>query len=120
MKILGNILWLLFGGIILGLLWFLAGILCFLTIIGIPLGAQCMKFAGFVFWPFGRDIDYGGGMGSFLLNALWLVLFGWELAAASLVVGLFWCITIVGIPFGIQSFKFAKLALMPFGAEIIP
>jgi uncharacterized membrane protein YccF (DUF307 family) len=113
-------MWCLFGGAILALFWFLAGILCFLSIIGIPIGLQCMKFASFVLYPFGRTIEYGEGLGNFLINLLWIALFGWEIAAASVAVGVFWCATIVGIPFGIQSFKFAQLAFMPFGARILP
>ena len=119
MRTLGNVLWILFGGAFLSLLWFLAAILCFVTIIGIPVGIQCLKFASFVLYPFGRVAEYSGKMGHFLLNVLWILLFGWELAIASLIVGVFWCVTIVGIPFGIQSIKFAQLAIMPFGAEIV-
>lgn len=120
MKILGNIIWVILGGLIMALLWCVAGIICCITIIGIPLGIQAFKFASLVFWPFGRDVDFSNmGVGSVIMNILWLVFLGWELAAGSAVLGLFYCITIVGIPFGLQWFKFAKLALMPFGAEIV-
>jgi uncharacterized membrane protein YccF (DUF307 family) len=119
MRLIGNIVWVLFGGLILGILWSVAGILLCISIIGIPLGIQCFKFAIFTFWPFGRDIELGSGLGSFLLNVLWILFFGWELAMAALVIGLVWCLTIIGIPFGLQSFKFAKLALMPFGSRIV-
>lgn len=115
----GNVLWILFGGAILALLWFLAAIICFVTIIGIPIGIQCLKFASFVLYPFGRAAEYGGSVGHFLLNVLWILLFGWELAIASVIVGLIWCITIIGIPFGVQSIKFAQLAIMPFGTTIV-
>ena len=96
----------------------LAGIAMCITIIGIPLGIQCFKIAGFVIFPFGKKIHYSGGAGKLILNIIWIVLCGWELALASLGMGLIWCITIVGIPFGLQSFKLAKLAFMPFGARI--
>ena len=119
MKTFGNVLWILFGGAFLSLLWFFVAILCFVTIIGIPIGIQCLKFASFVLCPFGRVVEYSEKMCHFLLNVLWILLFGWELAVASLTVGLIWCVTIVGIPFGIQSIKFAQLAIMPFGAEIV-
>lgn len=119
MRILGNIMWCVFGGAILSALWFLAGVVCFCTVIGIPFGFQCFKFGSLLFWPFGRDVRYSNRTGSFLLNVLWLAIFGWELALVSLIIGLLWCITIVGIPFGIQSIKFARLAVMPFGANII-
>ena len=119
-RTVGNVLWILFGGAFLALLWFLAAIICFISIIGIPIGLQCLKFASFVLYPFGRVAEYSGKMGHFLLNVLWILLFGWELALASVTVGLIWCVTIVGIPFGIQSIKFAQLAIMPFGTEIVP
>ena len=116
---LGNIIWFLFGGIFQGLSWFFVGLLWCLTIVGIPVGKQCFKMAKLSFFPFGKEIVYGGGAGSFLLNILWLLFGGIELALVSLVNGLLFCVTIVGIPFGLQCFKLAKLALMPFGAKII-
>lgn len=119
MRTVGNILWILFGGALLALLWALAGLLCCLTIVGIPLGLQCFKFAGFVLHPFGRTVLYSSRTGHFVLNLLWLLLCGWELAVASFCVGALWCLTIVGIPFGLQSFKFAQLAAMPFGARVV-
>ena len=118
MKLIGTILWFLIEGIFLFLAWIMAGIVMCITIIGIPLGIQCFKIAGFVLFPFGKQIRYGGGAGKFILNMIWIVLCGWELAIASLIMGLVWCVTIVGIPFGLQSFKLAKLAFMPFGARI--
>lgn len=118
MKILGNILWFVFGGLWLGLEWLIAGLLLCCTIVLIPAGLQCFKLAGLSFLPFGKEIDYGGGTGSFLLNLLWIVLFGWEIALTALFAGIVMCVTIIGIPFGKQSFKIAKLALMPFGSKI--
>ena len=120
MRVIGNILWFVFGGVILAVLWFIAGLLCSITIIGIPLGIQCFKFANLALWPFGRDIDFSkAGVGSFLINILWILLLGWELAMTALIIGIVYSITIIGIPFGLQAFKFAKLALMPFGARIV-
>ena len=119
MGCLGNVLWFIFGGFLSGLSWLLAGILWCVTIAGIPVGMQCFKFASLSFFPFGKEIRYGGGAGSLLLNILWLVLSGLPLALESAVLGCLLCVTIVGIPFGLQHFKIAKLALMPFGAEII-
>jgi uncharacterized membrane protein YccF (DUF307 family) len=120
MKAIGNILWFLLGGFLLALLWALAGIVLCITLIGIPFGIQCFKTASLMLHPFGYDVDYGTmGVPSFFGNILWICLLGWELALTSLAAGLFCCITIVGIPFGLQSFKFAKLALMPFGAKIV-
>lgn len=83
------------------------------------MGLQCFKFAGFMIWPFGRDIYYSNNIVDFFWNILWIIVFGWELAVFAFFIGLIWCVTIVGIPFGIQCFKFARLALMPFGARII-
>lgn len=120
MSFIGNILWLLFGGIILALLWAIAGILVCLTIIGIPFGLQCFKFAGFVLWPFGRQVVIGEfGVGGLIGNILWILLLGWELSIAHLITGIIFCITIIGIPFGLQHFKLAMLAILPFGAKII-
>ncbi|WP_313528859.1 YccF domain-containing protein [Anaerotignum sp.] len=119
MSILGNILWLIFGGVFSAIGWFLAGIICCITIIGIPIGLQCFKFAKMVIWPFGTQIDYGNlNSGSIILNVIWILFCGVELAISSLTMGAICCLTIIGIPFGIQHFKFAGLALLPFGAQI--
>ncbi|KAF5081142.1 Inner membrane protein YccF [anaerobic digester metagenome] len=119
MSILGNILWLIFGGLLTAIGWFLAGIICCITIIGIPIGLQCFKFAEMVIWPFGTEIHYGNlNSGSIILNVIWILLCGLELAMGSVALGIACCVTIIGIPFGIQHFKFAVLALMPFGAQM--
>ena len=118
MGCLGNLLWFLFGGCISGLSWCLDGCLWCITVIGIPVGMQCFKFAALSFFPFGKEVHYGGGAGSFLLNLFWLVLSGIPLALESAVLGCLLCITVIGIPFGMQHFKIAKLALMPFGSEV--
>ena len=118
MGCLGNVLWFIFGGCISGLSWCLAGCLWCITFIGIPVGKQCFKFAALSFFPFGTEVRYGGGAGSFLLNVIWLLVSGLPLALEHLALGIVLCITIIGIPFGLQQFKLAKLALMPFGAEV--
>ena len=120
MGCLGNVLWFLCGGFISGISWLLMGCLWCITIVGIPIGLQCFKFATLSFSPFGKEIVYGGGVGSFLLNIVWLVLSGLPLAIESAAIGIVLCITIVGIPFGLQHFKLAKLALMPFGSHVAP
>ncbi|MDO4531580.1 MAG: YccF domain-containing protein [Bacillota bacterium] len=118
-QVLGNVLWIILGGLVSAIGWFLAGILCCITIIGIPVGKQCFKFAQMALCPFGKVIDYGSmGSGSILLNVFWVLCCGIELALTSAVMGLLCCITIIGIPFGIQHFKFAMLALTPFGAKV--
>lgn len=119
MRTFGNILWFIFGGLLLSLMWGIIGAICCCTIIAIPIGVQCFKFASFVFWPFGRDVVFSNGVGNFLLNVIWILMFGWELALTSCFFGLLWCIIIVGIPFGLQHFKFARMALMPFGSQIV-
>ena len=119
MKTIGNIFWFFLGGIELAVMWAVAGLLCCISIIMIPIGVQCFKFAGFVIWPFGRTVINTGGVGKTLINLLWILFFGWELAIISVVFGLLWCVTIVGIPFGVQCFKFAQLALMPFGSTVV-
>ena len=118
MRLIGNILWFLFGGFLLGLSWFFAGILWCDTIIGIPRGLQSVKFANLTFCPFGKDIQYGGGAMSLLANIIWLLISGLPLAIEAFVFGCLWCVTIIGIPWGKQYFKLAKLALMPFGATV--
>lgn len=75
--------------------------------------------AGLAFFPFGKEVVYGGGGASFLANVIWVLLFGWELAVGYLLLGLVWCITIVGIPVGKQCFKLARLSFTPFGAEVV-
>ena len=118
MGILGNILWFIFGGFAAGLSWVIAGIGWGITIIGIPIGLQWFKFAGLAFFPFGKEVTYGGGAMSLIANIFWLLLTGIPMAIADVVWGCILCITIIGIPFGKQFFKLAKLSLMPFGAMV--
>ncbi|NLO21457.1 MAG: YccF domain-containing protein [Syntrophomonadaceae bacterium] len=120
MNFIGNLIWLLIGGIIAAVLWALSGVVLCITIIGIPFGLQCFKIAGFVLWPFGREIELGHfGAGGLIFNIIWLIVFGWEFAITHVIIGLIFCVTIIGIPFGLQHFKFAMLGLIPFGARII-
>ena len=118
MGILGNILWFLLGGAVEGLTWLVLGLIWCVTIIGIPIGKQCFKFAILSFFPFGKDVEYGGGAFSLLANIIWLIFTGLPMALANLGWGCLLCITIVGIPFGLQFFKLAKLSLMPFGSRV--
>ncbi len=117
MKTIGNILWFIFTGFETGLAWFFLGILWCITIIGVPFGKQCFKFAKLSLWPFGNQAKTNFGKHP-LANIIWLIFGGLELAIFFLIVGILWCITIIGIPFGKQCFKLAKLALMPFGATV--
>ena len=118
MSLLGNILWLIFGGLLSGLSWVLAGVIWCVTIVGIPIGVQCFKMSLLAFMPFGKQVTYGGGAVSFIVNVIWFFVSGIELAAENFLLGCLLCITIVGIPFGKQFFKIAKLSLAPFGASV--
>ncbi|MCH9275695.1 YccF domain-containing protein [Bifidobacterium amazonense] len=119
MRLLGNIVWLIFGGLLLSLGWAIVGLVLCVTIIGIPLGIQAFKMAELTLTPFGKTVVYRGGVGSTLANIVWMVLVGVWMALGYVGAGLVNCLTIIGIPFGIQSFKMAKLALWPFGADIV-
>lgn len=119
MGCLGNILWFIFGGFLNSLAWLFFGVLWCITIIGIPIGIQCFKFASLQFAPFGKEIvTVNDGAGSFILNVIWLITCGWEMALANLISAGLLAITIVGIPFAVQALKLAKLSLMPFGKDV--
>ena len=119
MSCLGNILWFICGGLLSGLSWCAAGVLWCITIVGIPIGLQCFKFASLSFCPFGKEIVYRGGAVSTIANIFWLILSGIPMAIEFASLGIVCGITIIGIPFAKQYFKLARLALTPFGAEII-
>lgn len=119
MRTIGNIIWILCGGIITAICWALAGMLFYITIIGIPLGRQAFKMASLTLTPFGKTIVYGGGAPSLLANIVWVILIGFWEALAYAIAGTLFCITVIGIPFGLQLFKMAKLSLMPFGARVM-
>ncbi len=121
MKFWGNLIWLIFGGILISLYYFVIGVVFCITIIGIPFGLQLIKLAGFALWPFGHEIQSDtndGGCLALIMNVIWILVGGIEIALMHLSFGVFLCITIIGIPFGIQHFKMALLALIPFGKKI--
>lgn len=119
MRVLGNILWFLLGGLELGIAFIAEGLASFVTIIGIPFGLQWFKMVPLVFSPFGKGIRYNRVTGGRVLgNILWVIIFGWWNAVLCFVLGLVLCITIIGIPFGKQWFKLARLLFLPFGAEV--
>lgn len=123
MRTIGNVLWLVFAGVWLAASYALSGLLMCLTIIGIPFGIQAFKLAGFVLWPFGRRVvpnPTSDGVLEIIFNVIWLVLVGWGIFVTHLVAGAVLCLTIIGIPFGIQSFKLSVLALWPFGRSVVP
>lgn len=122
MSLLGNIIWLIFGGLLMSVSYFILGLAYCITIIGAPVGMQLFKLGILSFSPFGHDVvEKGGAMGcwSLFFNIFWIVFGGLEMALAHLAMGLLFCLTIVGIPFGMQHFKLALLSLMPFGKEIV-
>ena len=120
LNLLGNILWVLLGGLETAMAWVVVGIILCITIIGIPFGTQCIKLAGFIVWPFGRDVKRAkGGAGRFILNLLWVIIFGLVLAISHIVTGIVFAITIIGIPFAKQHFKMVGIAFAPFGTTII-
>ncbi len=121
MSLLGNLVFFVFGGFLIFLGYVLGGIVLCLTIIGIPFGIQCFKLAGGVLAPFGREVrekEPPGGCVSILLNVLWILLPGLELAIMHLVLAGIFAITIVGIPIALQHIKLIPLALLPFGREM--
>jgi uncharacterized membrane protein YccF (DUF307 family) len=121
-KTIGNILWFVLAGFWLALGWAFAGVVCCITIVGIPFGIQAFKLAGFSLWPFGRTVvatDEGSTVLETVFNVIWLLLFGWGLFLASMATAVLLCITIIGIPFAVQSFKIGVLALWPFGRTVI-
>jgi uncharacterized membrane protein YccF (DUF307 family) len=122
-KTLGNLLWLVLAGVWLAIGYVFAGIINCIFIITIPFGIQSFKLAGYALWPFGRMVvhrqDRDVALGC-LGNAIWFVFGGVWLALGHLVAGLLLCITVIGIPLGIASFKMAGLALAPFGKQIVP
>ena len=121
MSFIGNLIWLIFGGFLSGMGYILGGLLVCLTIIGIPIGKQAIKLGIATLAPFGKEIvatDQAAEPGYILLNIIWAVVFGWEIAVSHLVHGLILAITIVGLPFARQHFKLIPIALAPFGREI--
>ncbi|MBE6220430.1 MAG: YccF domain-containing protein [Alistipes sp.] len=122
MNLIGNIIWVIFGGILLSLGYLFGGLVLCLTIVGIPFGVQIMKLGMFALWPFGGEVVQNKtpmGCLSILLNVLWIIFGGIEVAIGHLTMGVIFCITIIGIPFGMQHFKLMVLALMPFGHTVV-
>jgi uncharacterized membrane protein YccF (DUF307 family) len=122
MRILGNLVWLLFGGIIIAIEYFIGSIVLMITIVGIPFGIQTLKMAALAIWPFGRDTrvhERASGCLYILMNILWLLTGGLWIAATHAIFGIILCITIIGIPFGLQHFKLTAIALSPFGRDIV-
>ena len=121
MKLIGNILWMILGGFIISLYYAVMGLLFCITIIGIPFGLQLFKIAGLALWPFGHEVVPGPndtGCLAVVMNIIWILCGGIEIALLHLGFGIACCLTIVGIPFGLQHFKMMLLAFVPFGKQI--
>ena len=120
-----NLIWFVFGGLILGLVWVLLGLALCVTIIGIPFGIACFRIADFAFFPFGKDIvpaeivGEKAVIGSSLGNLLWVIFFGFWLGLANAIIGIGYCCTIIGIPWGIASFNLAKASFAPLGKRVV-
>jgi uncharacterized membrane protein YccF (DUF307 family) len=122
MNFFGNLIWLLFGGIIIAIEYFIGSIILMITIIGIPFGLQTLKMASLAIWPFGRDTRVqprASGCLYIFMNVLWIVSGGICIAVTHLIFCIILCITIIGIPFGLQHFKLTAIAINPFGRDIV-
>lgn len=129
MRTIGNILWLIFGGFLMGLGWWLAGLIAAITIVGLPWAKACFVIGQFAFLPFGKEAvsrknvtqqdDMGTGALGLVGNVIWFVFAGWWLAIGHLCSALACFLTIIGIPFGIQHIKLALIALAPIGKTIV-
>lgn len=129
MRTIGNFLWFILGGVVMGLAWWLVGLLAFITVIGIPWGRACFVIGQFSFFPFGREAisrkelsgqdDLGTGSLGLVGNVIWFVVAGLWLAIGHCMSALACFITIIGIPFGLQHLKLAGIALAPVGKTIV-
>jgi uncharacterized membrane protein YccF (DUF307 family) len=130
MTLLLNVLWFVFGGFAAGIAWFVGAAVLALTIVGLPWSMAAFRIGVFSLAPFGLAVadrawvtgrgEPGGGPLGFVLNVIWLVVAGWWIALAHLIIGVAQCITLIGIPFGLQHFKLAQIALAPVGKTIVP
>ena len=121
MKFLGNILWLIFGGIIIAIIYYIVGLLMCISLIGIPFGVQLFKLGTYALWPFGHELvnePNEPGCLSVMMNLIWILCGWWEIAILHFAFGLLFFVTIVGIPWGLQHFKMAIATVFPFGKEI--
>ena len=122
MSIIGNIIWIIFGGFCIFLQYVISGLIFCITIIGIPWGLKCFHLAVLALWPFGRTVTshpQAGGCLSTLMNVVWIFIGGIWICLSHLLWGVILCITIIGIPFGKQHFKLAGFALAPFGKDFV-
>lgn len=121
MRVVLNIIWLVFGGLLLALGYAITGIVMFILIITIPFGIAAWRMALFCLWPFGRTLirREDAGAASVIGNVIWFILAGWWLALGHLITGGLMCLTIIGIPLGLANLKLIPVSLTPFGREIV-
>lgn len=125
LRLIGNILWLVLGGLQAAVAYFVAGLVCFLLIVTIPFGVQAFKLGLYTLWPFGTELvgsttNPASGLVAVLGNLVWLVLFGWWLALIHLVAAVLHAVTIIGIPFAVAHLKLLRASLAPFGYQVVP
>jgi len=120
-RLLLNVIWLVFSGLWMAIGYALAGIVAFVLVVTIPFGIASFRMANYALWPFGRTVlrRADAGAASALGNVLWILLFGWWLALGHVVSGVLLCITVIGIPLGVASFKMVPISLLPLGREIV-
>lgn len=122
MRIIGNLIWLIFGGVAIAVEYAIASLLLMLTIVGIPFGLQTLKMGMLALWPFGSEVVYKGstpGCLHTIMNLIWFFIGGVWICLSHVAMGVLFTITIVGFPFALQHFKLAGLALTPFGREVV-
>lgn len=122
MKTICNIIWLVFGGFAIAMEYFVASIAMMITVVGIPFGLQTLKMGLLALWPFGSRVitnEDSSGLLNLIMNIIWIIFGGLWIALTHLALGIVLCITIIGIPFGRQHFKFIKLAFFPFGKQVV-
>lgn len=130
MRTLGNVIWFVFGGLVMGLVWWVVGLIAHLSVVGIPWGKACFVIGEFTFFPFGKEAvsrkeiirqeDIGTGPLGLVGNIIWFIVAGWWLAVGHVLSAFACFITIIGIPFGIQHIKLAAISLAPIGKMIVP
>jgi uncharacterized membrane protein YccF (DUF307 family) len=122
LRLILNVIWLILEGLWMAIAYVLAGLVAFILIITIPFGIAAFRIAGYVLWPFGRTIERRpeAGIASLIGNIIWVILFGWWLALGHLIGGVLLCLTIIGIPLGLASFKIIPVTLVPLGVRIVP
>ena len=129
MKAIGNLVWFIFGGVLMGLGWWLVGVLSFVSIVGMPWSRACFVIGKLSFFPFGNEVidrydltlrnDIGTGSFGLVGNIIWFIFAGFWLVIGHLCCALFWCLTIIGIPFGIQHLKLAGISVAPIGKTVV-